>query len=84
MHLAYLAFPTPFVTPTETPFQRFLRNLRDAKLYENWRKANPGESLRFDTYLAAVLAGEPSSPPSMLTAFGRALVAVVEMRQQSG
>jgi hypothetical protein len=60
-------------------FVRFLSNLREAKLYENWRKANPGEAARFDAYLAAP-AG--SAVPSMLTAFGRAIVAVVEMEKQ--
>jgi hypothetical protein len=60
-------------------FDRFLTNLRQAKLYATWRKANPGESARFDAYLAAP-AG--SAVPSMLTAFGRAIVAVVEMEKQ--
>jgi hypothetical protein len=61
-----------------TPFDRFLTNLRQAKLYENWRKANPGEAARFDTYLTADVP-----VPSMLTAFGRAIVAVVEMEKSS-
>jgi hypothetical protein len=52
----------------------FMRNLADAKLYQTWRKSNPGEAARFDAFVAG------GSPPSMLTPFGRALIAVVEMR----
>jgi hypothetical protein len=60
-----------------TLFDAFMTHLREAKLYENWRKANPGESARFDGFVAA----PPGTPaPSMLTAFGRALCAAVEMR----
>jgi hypothetical protein len=76
MHLGF--YGRVFVQ-TESAFDRFLKNLAQAKLYENWRKANPGESSRFDTYLAAP-AG--AAVPSMLTAFGRAIVAVVEMEKQ--
>jgi hypothetical protein len=64
-----------FAQPVDPAFDRFMRNLADAKLYQNWRKSNPGEASRFDTFVA----GETSSP-AMLTAFGRSLVAVVEMR----
>ena len=69
-------FARVFTQQVETPFQRFLRNLADAKLYQNWRKANPGEAARFD----ACVAGGPI--PQMITPFGRALVAVVEMERQ--
>ncbi len=55
--------------------QRFLPNLRDASLYTKWRSQNPGEAGRLDGYLA-----DPKTPPpTMVTAFGRAVVAVVEM-----
>jgi hypothetical protein len=57
-------------------FDVFMRNLADAKLYQNWRKSNPGEAGRFDAFVAA----GTSAPPSMLTPFGRSLIAVVEMR----
>ena len=62
---------------TSNTFTRFLSELAQAKLYQNWRKANPGEAARFDSF---VTAPATASPPPMLTAFGRALVAVVEMR----
>jgi hypothetical protein len=67
-------FGRVFAQPVEPAFDRFLRNMQEAKLYQNWRKSNPGEAARFDAYLAG------GNPPSMLTAFGRALIAVVEMR----
>jgi hypothetical protein len=67
-------FGRVFAQPTETPFNRFMRNLAEAKLYQNWRKSNPGEAARFDRFVAG------GSLPSMLTPFGRALIAVVEMR----
>jgi hypothetical protein len=72
INLAFLG--RVFSQPVEQPFDRFLRNLREAKLYQNWRKSNPGEAARFDAFLAGGTA------PSMLTPFGRALIAVVEMR----
>jgi primosomal protein N' len=56
-------------------FDVFMRNLADAKLYQNWRRSNPGEAARFDAFVVGGTA------PSMLTPFGRALIAVVEMRQ---
>jgi hypothetical protein len=75
MHLGF--YGRVFVQ-TESAFDRFRLNLAQAKLYENWRKANPGEAARFDTYLTADVP-----VPSMLTAFGRAIVAVVEMEKSS-
>jgi hypothetical protein len=72
MNLAFLG--RVFVQPVEPRFDVFMRNLVDAKLYQNWRKSNPGESARFDAFVAG------GNVPSMLTPFGRALIAVVEMR----
>jgi hypothetical protein len=72
MNLGFLG--RVFSQPIDPPFDRFMRNLAEAKLYQNWRKSNPGEAARFDTFLAG------GGPPSMLTPFGRALIAVVEMR----
>jgi hypothetical protein len=76
MHLGFFA---RVFAQSPTAFDRFLLNLRQAKLYENWRKANPGEAGRFDAYLDAS-AGAPA--PEMLTPFGRAIVAVVEMEKR--
>jgi hypothetical protein len=77
--LMQLGFYGRVFVQSPSAFDRFLSNLRAAKLYENWRKANPGESARFDTYLTGPA---DASVPSMLTAFGRAIVAVVEMEKQ--
>jgi hypothetical protein len=72
MNLAFLG--RVFSQPVAPRFDVFMRNLADAKLYQTWRKSNPGEAARFDAFVAG------GSPPSMLTPFGRALIAVVEMR----
>ena len=49
-------------------FDVFLVELERAKLYQNWRAANPGEAARFDNCVQTGVAAP------MVTAFGRALV----------
>lgn len=43
--------------------------------YLSWKSSNPGEAKKWEDYRDALLAGGQSSPPSMATKFGRALVA---------
>lgn len=49
-----------------------------AAIYNKWKQQNPGELSRLRSYAAG------SQKPAMLTAFGRALVEVVEAQRQLG
>ncbi len=47
--------------------------------YNKWKASNPGEFLKWDAYLNAVLAGQAVQPPALKTNFGKKLVAVAKM-----
>ena len=49
-----------------------------AAIYAKWKQQNPGELSRLRSYAAG------SEKPLMLTAFGRAVVEVVEAQRQLG
>lgn len=76
--------PSPLTKVRETFEQRFLPNLRAATIYKTWRTQNPGEAARFDEYLDHAQRRVQVTPPVMTTAFGRALVASVEMYALAG
>lgn len=47
--------------------------------YTTWKRSNPGEATRWETYRDGILAGQSPSPPTMATKFGKALVAAGEL-----
>lgn len=59
------------------------RELRQARLFELWSVANPGELERYEQYAAALDLGLRPWPPEMVTPFGRALVAAMEAASRS-
>jgi uncharacterized protein YkwD len=68
--------PSPSASEIELVFRNeFLPELRNSKLYQQWQRSNPGEAGRFDSFLAGNIA------QTMVTPFGRALMAVVKMRR---
>lgn len=60
-------------------FHRWLTELRSEKQFQNFVRDSPLDAVRFETYLAAALAGSQEEPPTMVTPRGRELCLVVRM-----
>lgn len=62
----------------------FERQVRDANLYERWKRANPGEAQRYERFAENVKLGRPAEPPTLQTPLGRALVAATSLTSRTG
>ena len=68
----------PTVPASHAALSRFWADLSGATLYRTWKKHNPGELARLEAYAAG------GGRPAMLTAFGNALVDVVDVHRAVG
>lgn len=58
----------------------FWPNTRDATIPQSrWRKSYPAEAAAWDTYIAALTAGQTPAIPAMTTRYGKALVAAAKL-----
>lgn len=45
--------------------------------YNSYAKANPGEAAKIDAYVAAIVAGQTPTPPTLATEFGQMVVGLI-------
>lgn len=60
-------------------FKEFDSNMKVSNLYDKWKRSNPGESSKYEAFSSAIRSGQNPVPPSLSTAFGKALVAAGKM-----
>lgn len=65
-------------SPTRVALERFWDDLAAATIYKTWKRHNPGELARLEGYAAG------GARPDMLTAFGRALIDIVDVHRAVG
>lgn len=64
--------PAPVVHPR---FEPFCEHMGASSMYRDWKRKNPKEAAKWETYSAAILAGEtPPSELQLATLFGQGLV----------
>jgi hypothetical protein len=72
MGLVLASPPSSSTADPRMPLDQFWQELAQASLYKKWRTQNPGEHSKLVAYAAG------GARPVLATAFGRALVSVVE------